>query len=100
MSNNKRRSFGLILSFVCATAVGGCALFTKDNANSALDAIQLGCIFGSELVEEKALADACNIANDLIPVIRKIVAQREAAKKSGVYWNADAGSDASVDQVK
>jgi hypothetical protein len=84
----------LRLALAMVFCVSGCALFTSKNANSAMDAVQLACLFESQLTDEKALADACGLASDLIPIIRRLVAQREAAKRAGVAWHGpttDAG---------
>lgn len=93
--------YKLCCLFLLTTTVGaitpGCALFTKKNANSALDAIQLGCVFASTIDDESKLADACGIARDLIPLLRDLVGQRNAARKAGVSWGhpyRDGGPDA------
>lgn len=90
-----RLALAAVFAIMVATGVG-CSLFTPKGARNALDAIQLACVFQSELSDEKALADACAIAEDLIPLLRKLVAQREAAKRSGMTWDrgADGGADA------
>ncbi len=82
--------------FAVAAPAGaaGCALFTGKNIRSALDAVQIACIFESQITDEKQLADACAIAQDLIPILRNLVGQREAAKRSGVSWHRDPVSDA------
>lgn len=71
---------------VLLVATTNCALFTPKAVSSALDAAQLACVFESQVSDEKSLADACSIANDLIPIVRRLIAQREAAKRSGVAW--------------
>lgn len=81
------------LAWIVAPCTAGCALLTPKNAHSVLDATQIACVFGTELVEEKTVADACNIARDLLPILRNLIGQREGAKRSGVRWP---GSDAGV----
>jgi hypothetical protein len=75
----------------CST---GCALFTPKNAHSVLDAVQIACVFGTELVDEQKVADVCGVARDLLPIIRNLIGQREGAKRSGVRWPdaADGGA--------
>lgn len=87
------------LAWIVAPCSAGCALFTPKNAHSVLDGAQIACVFGTELIEEKAVADACNIARDLFPILRNLIGQREGAKRSGVRWpGPDAGvSDAAVE---
>lgn len=88
-------------AMIAPAAGQGCALFTPKNINSALDALQIACIFESQITDEQKLASACGIAQDLIPVVRKLVGQREAAKRAGVSWHrepVDAGADAAVVQ--
>lgn len=92
----------LAIGFAFATAgasLSGCALFTQKNARSVLDAVQIACVFESTITDEPALADACGIAHDLLPLLRQLVGQREAAKRAGVGWKreSDAGTgDAAV----
>ncbi len=80
---------GLMMTFA-----PGCGLFTSKNIHSALDAVQIACVFESDVSDSSALADACGIAHDLIPILGNLVGEREAAKKAGVHWHADAGADA------
>ena len=71
--------------------IGGCSLFTAQNLKTALDASALACVFASELTDAQAVASACSIDQALVPVIDQLIAQRDAAKKQGVHWGADAG---------
>lgn len=83
----------LVLSLLVATP--GCSLLTKRTAKTVLDAAALACVFQSEVTDESAVADACDIARELIPIVRNLIGQREAAKRSGVRWSstaADAGA--------
>jgi hypothetical protein len=77
---------GVLLLAAGAVGVSACAAFAQ-HAKTALDAISIACIFQSELTDEKALADACGIARELVPVVRKLIGQRDAAKRSGVTWS-------------
>lgn len=81
--------------FITVTALTACTLFGKREAQSALDAVQIACIFQSSVTDESALADACAIAKDLLPVVRQLIGQREGAKRAGVRWGGvrDAGTD-------
>lgn len=64
----------------------GCSLFTSKNANTVLDGAQLTCVFNSAVTQEQELAKVCDVAQELIPLLRKLVAQREASRKVGVSW--------------
>ena len=77
------------------TSLSACALFTRKNANTALDAVQLACIFNSAVTQEETLAKICDVSLDMLPVIRKLVSQREAAARAGVKWKpaTDGGKD-------
>jgi len=70
--------------------IGGCQLFTPANTKLALDASELGCVFATELSDSKAVAGLCKIDQTLVPVIEQLIAQRNAAKKAGVTWDAGA----------
>ncbi len=72
-----------------------CSAANRRTANGALDVAQLACIFASELTDENAVAEACAIERELAPVIRKLIAQREAARRAGVQWDhaKDAGHE-------
>lgn len=71
--------------------IAGCGLFTKSNIKTALDAVQLACVFESAITDSDALAKVCDIAEDSVPLVRKLVQQRQAAQKSGVSWSAPDG---------
>ena len=80
-------AFGLALVILLPFALClGCSAATRRAANGALDVAQLACIFASELTDESAVAEACGIERELSPVIRRLIAQREAAKRAGVRW--------------
>lgn len=92
----------IVCFWVLSISLTACSLFTKKNANSALDAAQLACIFNETVTNEDTLADICGVSKDLIPVIRNLVAQREAALKAGAprwghpYRDAGVPLDAEV----
>jgi hypothetical protein len=89
-----KRGDVVYVSILLVTFATSCALFTAKNARTALDALQLACVFQSLVTDEKALADACGVADDMLPVLRNLVAQREGARRAGVSWarpHADAG---------
>jgi len=67
-------------------------------AKTALDASDLTCVFGSELTDADALADFCKFAKPLVPLLRDLIGQREAAKRAGVMWPGarDAGGSPQV----
>ena len=59
-----------------------------------LTATQIACAMSSQLTDSKAVAAACQIDAALLPLLEQLIAEREAAKKSGVTWQSDAGADA------
>ena len=79
------------LILAAALLAGACSLFTPANIKGALDATSLGCVFASELTDAKAVTDACTIDQALVPVVERLIAQRQAAKSVGVVWGGDAG---------
>lgn len=79
------------------SVVTGCSLTrqeAKDVTKKALSVLDLACIFASSIVDEGALAKACGIADDLTPLLRELVGQREAARKAGVTWRGSDGGPA------
>lgn len=86
------RRLGLVgLAFV--VLIPSCALFTKENARTVLDAASVTCVFATEVTDEEAVARSCGLARELIPIIRSLIGQREAAKSVGVHWPAPEASD-------
>jgi hypothetical protein len=73
-------------------SVTSCALFTPKNVKSALTIAQISCIFATTLTDAPEVARVCGVADDLIPVVRDLVGQREGARKAGVVWHAAAGA--------
>lgn len=79
----------------------GCSAAGRSNVRTALEAAltlqQIACVFSSALTDAPALAKACEVADDLAPVltpvIRNLIEQREGARRAGVSWRplTDAG---------
>jgi len=69
-----------------------CSLFTPRNAKSVLSATSIACIFASRITDAPALAKACDVADDLIPLLRDLIGQREGARAAGVGWRPDGGA--------
>lgn len=76
-------------------SVAGCAAM-KPIVKSVLDGAQIACVFGTELVDEEKVAEACGIARELIPIVRNLVGQRVAAKRAGVAWGRSGQDVASM----
>lgn len=58
----------------------GCSLFTKQNAKTALDALETTCVLlHNEIADVKALAEICNISQELEPELRDLIAARKIA---------------------
>jgi hypothetical protein len=88
---------GILVVVGLAGGVSACSVFTRENAKSALDAIQVACVMSSTITDEKEVADACGVARDLIPVLKNLIGQREAARRSGVHWGRSLDAGATLD---
>lgn len=64
-----------LLAFLCTGAT-----CWKPIARGALDLVELTCILEhDEIQDERALAVACAVSEDLLPELRKILAAKKAA---------------------
>lgn len=88
-----KKVLGIALLVVPLGASTGCHLLTKERARTALDAMQIACVMSSFVTDEKAVAEACDVADDMLPVLRDLIGQRDAARSVGVRWG-DALDDA------
>ena len=80
---------------LCGTLVfgsSGCALLTPKNARSVFDAAKVACIMQSFLTDDKQLAKICDVAEEMMPTLRELIAMRDAANKTGVKYG-DAAQD-------
>ncbi len=77
---------------VLPLSVTSCALFTTKNVKSVLSVTQIACIFASAITDAPQVAKVCDVADDMIPLVRDLIGQREGAKKAGVVWGADGGA--------
>jgi hypothetical protein len=99
--------FGVVL--VASLEVGGISASTSgcsgaqnhDAAQTALTGAQILCVLATNLTNDADVAKACGIAEDLIPIIRPFLVQKEKdatlARRAGRCAEAgapDAGSDA------
>lgn len=60
----------------------------KPVARGALDLVEYTCLFEhDDIQDEKVLATLCNISDDLIPEVRKVLAAKKAAadKKAAAH---------------
>lgn len=75
MKSLPKFAFVAVFAFLCAGAT-----CWKPIARTVLDFAEYECLFlHPDLADEKALAIACNIGEDLIPEVRKILMARKAA---------------------
>jgi hypothetical protein len=79
--------------------LGGCKLLTPANVDTALKVADVACIMASQLTDVKEVALACNVvmSPEMEAILKKLVATRDAARKSGVApfdHAADAGAEA------
>jgi len=66
-------------------------------AKTVLDVAELSCVlFHDEIEDEKTLAKACGIAEDLIPEVRKIVFARKSAASKKAAAKASAAPSVSA----
>ncbi len=64
-----------LLAFFCTGAT-----CWKPIARTVLDFAELACILEQDdIQDEKALAIACNVSEDLLPEVRKVLAAKRAA---------------------
>lgn len=91
------------LGLLALVSVLSCGIFTpKTVLDLVLRAADIACLEtgkGSAFGDSEAAADACGIARDpvLRDIVHNLVGQREAAKRAGFMWPADAGADAARD---
>ena len=70
----------------------------KDVTNTVLSIADIACIMDKtvNINDEGKVAEACGLAQALIPTIRQLVATRNAARRNGVTWQnasiADGGT--------
>lgn len=73
-----KKLFGPALLFVLCTG----ATCWKPIARTVLDVAELACILESDSSDERAIAVACNVAEDLIPEVRRLLQAKKAAAQS------------------
>lgn len=81
--------------------IGGCGI-GKRLAKSVLDAALVECVYATKETDATAVADGCDAARTLLPVIVDLIGQREAAKVAsmravGVYRDPKPSNDAGGD---
>lgn len=85
-----------LIRFAIVTIVGvvgfGAACITPKTVKSALDVGQVACILVNDwLDEDHAVAKACDIADDYLPEVRKLVAARKRAAAMKASMSLDGG---------
>ncbi len=76
-------------SFIVFTLLTGCALFTRQNVKTALDAADMFCALNLQQVTSSTeVAAACGIAEALIPELDKLL---EAKRKASAARAARGG---------
>jgi hypothetical protein len=79
MTNMKTRLYPVAVLFVASLGLGA-TCNGKQVAKGALDVAELSCIFlHDDIQDEAALAKLCEIAQDLLPEVRKLLSARKAA---------------------
>ena len=96
-----RQFVAVSLALLAALFVFGhctaCSLFTKKNANTVLDFVQIACVIQNATLGEAHVAQICGIATELIPSLRELLAQQRAelvkARNEGIAMSrADGGA--------
>ena len=65
-----------------ALLLTGCALFTRENARTALDVLEMACALQQkEGLSVEAIAQACGVADSLIPALRELLAAKAQARR-------------------
>lgn len=56
--------------------------------DAGLSVAQIACVFASDLTDAPALAQACGVIRspEFDAILRRLIAQREGARKAGVRW--------------
>ena len=73
----------MVMAGLMVAALTDCTPGQRRTARYALDAMQIACILTSSLVDENAVAQACQIAEDLRPALREALAGKAAAARQG-----------------
>ena len=74
------------LMLALALSTSSCALFTRQNAKTVLDAAQVACVMSSFIVDAGALAKVCDVAEEMMPTLREMIAMRQGAQKAGYKY--------------
>jgi hypothetical protein len=89
----KRFSLTLFFVFVFVFVfVFACSPSANKTLRSVLDIIQIGCIIANAESDDANIQKACGVADDLLPDLRKIVAQERAASRRYAAEHASACS--------
>lgn len=62
----------------------------RDITDPVLKASDLACVMNSMVIDSAELAAYCHLADILIPIVRRLVSVREAARRSGVVYQGAA----------
>lgn len=81
----------LVFVAVITFASSACSLFTRQNARSVLDIAQVTCIIARQEAPESDIAKACGVADDLMPDLRRLLAESRAASARAGASAADGG---------
>lgn len=73
------RAFLITLALPIALLLGGCSLFTKQNARTALDVVQTACVIANAALSDAKVAQICGIADDVIGPMRDLLSASRAA---------------------
>lgn len=77
-----RHTLTIVTTLSLPLVVGACSLFTKQNAKTVLNVVEMACVIADEFSKTpREIANACHIADDLIPEVDKLLEARKAAAK-------------------
>lgn len=89
---------GVYLAAYTTGSVTGCGPLSKGLVKTIADQALVDCVYASRETDAEKLADGCEAARTLVPVIVDLVGQREEAKAAsmarvGLTPPRDAGKD-------
>lgn len=81
-----------VFTLALVIVLSGCSLFTQGNAKTVKDAVlstsDIACIEESPLLDVDEVATACHVLKSPLvrEILRRLIGQREAAKRAGYTW--------------
>lgn len=94
------RGWAVVIACVMAFhLLGACSVFTKKNANTALDVVQTACVIANATLSEKKVTEVCDVTDELVGPMRTLLASTKAAESARPKTLAGASSSVSSEVV-